>query len=70
MDPREQFERIQRSLQNRGRNLGGGGAGGPGGRALGGLILLGAAGVLISNSLFNGAQLRSLWIGSVLTSSS
>ena len=55
MDPREQFERIQRSLQNRGRNLGGG-AGGPGGRALGGLILLGAAGVILSNSLFNGAQ--------------
>lgn len=55
MDPREQFERIQRSLQNRGRNLGGG-AGGPGGRALGGLILLGAAGFVISNSLFNGVQ--------------
>jgi prohibitin 2 len=53
MDPREQFERIQRSLQNRGRGLGGGAAG-PGGRAFGGIILLGAAAVVLSNSLFNG----------------
>ena len=52
MDPREHFERIQRSLQSRGRGLGG--AGGPGGRAFGGIILLGAAGVILSNSLFNG----------------
>lgn len=51
MDPREQFERIQRSLQNRGRGLGG--AAGPGGRAFGGIILLGAAAVVLSNSLFN-----------------
>lgn len=54
MDPREQFERIQRSLQNRGRGFAGG-AGGPGGRAFGGLILLGAAGFVLSNSLFNGS---------------
>lgn len=53
MDPREQFQRIQRSLQNGGRGFGGGAAG-PGGRAIGGLLLLGAAGVVLSNALFNG----------------
>ncbi|ETN39233.1 prohibitin-2 [Cyphellophora europaea CBS 101466] len=52
MDPREQFERLQRNLQARGRGFGGGAAG-PGGRAFGGLLLLGAAGIVLSNSLFN-----------------
>lgn len=54
MDPREQFQRLQRTLQNSGRGFGGASPGGPGGRAVGGLILLGVAGVIASNSLFNG----------------
>ncbi|KPI39936.1 Prohibitin-2 [Cyphellophora attinorum] len=53
MDPREQFQRIQRSLQNGGRGFGGGAGGAPGGRAIGGLLLLGAAAVIGSNALFN-----------------
>jgi hypothetical protein len=60
MDPREQFQRIQRSLQNSGRGFGGGAAG-PGGRAVGGLLLLGAAGIFVSNALFNGMMTSPMW---------
>ncbi|PGH06835.1 prohibitin-2 [Polytolypa hystricis UAMH7299] len=54
-DPRETWQRLQQTLQQ--RKGGGFGGGFPGGKRalgpLGGLILLGGAGVLISNSLFN-----------------
>ena len=53
-DPREQFQRIQRSLQNSGRGNFGGGAGGPAGRGIVILIGLGVLGVAASNALFNG----------------
>ncbi len=56
-DPREQFQRLQRSLQNStkgGFGGGAGGGGGPAGRGIVALIGLGIAGVAISNSLFNG----------------
>ena len=58
-DPREQFQRLQRSLQNSSKGgFGGGGAGGgPAGRGIVALIGLGIAGVAISNSLFNGKHL-------------
>jgi hypothetical protein len=69
MDPREQFERIQRTLQARGRGLGGGAAG-PGGRAFGGLILLAGAGVILSNSLFNGTMDNVLHLRRILIRSS
>ena len=53
-DPREHFQRIQRSLQNSGRGNFGGGAGGPAGRGVAALIVLGALSVAASNALFNG----------------
>ena len=59
-DPRETFKRLQRSLQEQGRRGFGGGL--PGGRGAiggaGGLILLGIAGVVASNALFNGKLRR------------
>lgn len=57
-DPRETWRRLQISLQQRGgQGFGGGFPGGNprgGAAAIGGLVLLGVGGVLISNSLFNG----------------
>lgn len=54
-DPREHFQKIQRTLQQRG---GGGFGGVPGGGAAGkgllGLIALGVGTIVISNSIFNG----------------
>lgn len=54
-DPRQHFERIQRSLQQRGGAGFGGGmpGGGAAGRGVVGLILLGVGGAIVSNSLFN-----------------
>ena len=53
-DPREQFQRLQRSLQQSSKGGFGGGGGGPAGRGIVALVGLGVAGVIISNSLFNG----------------
>ncbi|EXJ89218.1 hypothetical protein A1O3_02284 [Capronia epimyces CBS 606.96] len=54
-DPREHFQQIQRTLQQRsGRGFGGvPGGGGAAGRGLLALIGAGVAGVVISNSIFN-----------------
>ncbi|EXJ95207.1 prohibitin-2 [Capronia coronata CBS 617.96] len=54
-DPREHFQQIQRSLQQRsGRGFGGmPGGGGAAGRGVLALVGLGVAGVVISNSIFN-----------------
>ena len=55
-DPRETWQRIQRSIQQRGQQgFGGGLPGGNAGRSgIVALIALGIGGVIISNSLFNG----------------
>lgn len=58
-NPREQWERLQLILQNRGGrggfNFPGGGGGGRGNLGLSvGLLLLGAGAMAASNSLFNG----------------
>jgi hypothetical protein len=53
---RQNFEEIQRQLQKRGRQFGGGLPGG-GPRAIGGIVgfaLLGGGAFVLSNSLFNG----------------
>lgn len=52
-DPREQFQRLQRNLQNSSRGGFGGGAGGPAGRGIIVLVGLGVLGVAASNALFN-----------------
>ena len=68
-DPREHFQRIQRSLQNSGRGSFGGGAGGPAGRGIVTLVALGVLGVAASNALFNGASLAILqYVARILTS--
>ena len=57
MDPREQFERMQKQLAARGRGMFPGGGGGPGGpaiRSLLGVAGLIAGGIFLSNSLYNG----------------
>jgi len=55
-DPREHFQQIQRTLQQRtGRGFGGVPGGGAAGRGILALIGVGVAGVIISNSIFNGA---------------
>ena len=53
-DPREQFQRIQKSLQNSSRGFGGGGANGPAGRGFSLLIGLGILAAAGSNALFTG----------------
>jgi hypothetical protein len=53
-DPREHFQRIQRNLQSRGGANFGGGAGGPAGRGIVGLVLLAGVVAVGSNALFNG----------------
>lgn len=57
-DPREAWQRLQRSIQQRGRaGFGGGFPGGNAGKALGpGVILLVIGGFIVSNSLFNGMR--------------
>jgi len=54
-DPREHFQKIQRTLQQRGGGgFGGGMPGGPAaGRGLLALVGLGVGAVIISNSIFN-----------------
>ncbi|OAP58234.1 hypothetical protein AYL99_07324 [Fonsecaea erecta] len=53
-DPREHFQQIQRTLQQRrGQGFGGLPGGGAAGRGIFALISLGVAGVVLSNSLFN-----------------
>ncbi|KAL6244904.1 Prohibitin-2, subunit of the prohibitin complex (Phb1p-Phb2p) [Rhinocladiella similis] len=53
-DPREHFQQIQRTLQQRrGQGFGGVPGGGAAGRGLVALIGLGIAGVVLSNSIFN-----------------
>ncbi|KIV80238.1 hypothetical protein PV11_07752 [Exophiala sideris] len=53
-DPREHFQQIQRTLQQRrGQGFGGVPGGGAAGRGIVALIGLGVAGVILSNSLFN-----------------
>jgi prohibitin 2 len=62
-DPRETWQRLQNTLQQRGRAGFGPGFGGSPRRAFGGagaLILLGVGGYIISNSLFNGEYGRSI----------
>ena len=56
-DPREAWQRLQRTLQQRGRaGFSGGFPGGNAGRAFGPLaIVLVIGGFVVSNSLFNGA---------------
>ncbi|KKY25555.1 putative prohibitin-2 [Phaeomoniella chlamydospora] len=54
MDPREQFERMQRQLAARARTMGGGGGpGGPAVRSMLGIGALIAGGIFLSNSLYN-----------------
>lgn len=54
-DPREHFQQIQRTLQQRrGQGFGGVPGGGAAGRGILALIGLGVAGVVLSNSIFNG----------------
>jgi len=55
MDPREQFERMQRQLAARARGMGGGSGrpGGPAARSLLGVGALIAGGIFLSNSLYN-----------------
>lgn len=56
-DPREHFQQIQRTIQQRGRGFGGlPGGGGAAGRGVLALIALGVGGVVLSNSIFNGKQ--------------
>ena len=57
-DPREQFEKLQRNLQQRrGQGFGGfPGGGGAAGRGVLIAVALGVAGIGISNSLFNGTS--------------
>ncbi|KAK5457299.1 Prohibitin-2, subunit of the prohibitin complex (Phb1p-Phb2p) [Exophiala xenobiotica] len=53
-DPREHFQQIQRTLQQRrGQGFGGVPGGGAAGRGIIALIGLGIAGVVVSNSIFN-----------------
>jgi len=53
-DPREHFQQIQRTLQQRrGQGFGGVPGGGAAGRGIIALIGLGVAGVVLSNSIFN-----------------
>ncbi|KAI1611631.1 band 7 family-domain-containing protein [Exophiala viscosa] len=53
-DPREHFQQIQRTLQQRrGQGFGGVPGGGAAGRGIVALIGLGVAGVVLSNSIFN-----------------
>lgn len=64
MDPREQWERLQRRLQTSRQGFAAGGGGLPGGGAAGrgalGLIALGIGAVIISNSIFNGKNHTSI----------
>ena len=62
-DPREHFQQIQRNLQQRrGQGFGGlPGGGAAAGRGILALVGLGIAGVVLSNSLFNG--ICSLMVG-------
>jgi len=56
-DPREHFQKIQRTLQQRGGSGFGGGlpaGGAPAARGILALIALGVGGVVLSNSIFNG----------------
>ncbi len=54
-DPREHFQQIQRTLQQRrGQGFGGVPGGGAAGRGILALIGLGVASVVVSNSIFNG----------------
>lgn len=56
-DPREHFQQIQRTLQQRGgKGFGGVPGGGAAGRGVLGLIALGIGGVIVSNSIFNGME--------------
>ena len=56
-DPREHFQQIQRTIQQRGRGFGGlPGGGGAAGRGVLALVALGVGGVVLSNSIFNGKQ--------------
>ena len=62
IDPREQWEKLQKRIQVSRQGFGsGGGFPGGGGRAASrgvlGLVALGIAGVAISNSIFNGVFL-------------
>jgi hypothetical protein len=59
-DPREHFQRIQRNLQSRGGANFGGGAGGPAGRGIAGLVLLAGVVAVGSNALFNGTDITHL----------
>ncbi|RVX72434.1 Prohibitin-2 [Exophiala mesophila] len=53
-DPREHFQQIQRTIQQRGRGFGGlPGGGGAAGRGVLALVALGVGGVVLSNSIFN-----------------
>jgi prohibitin 2 len=56
-NPREQWERLQVLLQNRGRQGGFRFRGLPGAGPVGALVFLGIAGYAISASLFNGSSL-------------
>ncbi|KIV90196.1 hypothetical protein PV10_07527 [Exophiala mesophila] len=52
-DPREHFQQIQRTIQQRGRGFGGVPGGGAAGRGILALVALGVGGVVLSNSIFN-----------------
>ena len=70
IDPREQWEKIQRRLQTTRSGFGGGGGlpgGGAAGRGAFGLIALGLGAVIISNSIFNGRSRSCLTFGTELT---
>lgn len=56
-DPREHFQQIQRTLQQRrGQGFGGVPGGGAAGRGILALVGLGVAGIVLSNSIFNGVS--------------
>ncbi len=61
-DPRERFQQLQRNLKQRGGQgfPGFSGGGGAGGRGVLAIIGVGVAGVILSNSLFNGTSYRRL----------
>lgn len=55
-DPREHFQQLQRTLQQRrGQGFGGVPGGGAAGRGIVALVGLGIAFVVVNNSLFNGS---------------
>jgi hypothetical protein len=67
-DPREHFQQIQRTLQQRRGQLGGlPGGGGAAGRGILALVGLGVVGVIASNALFNGEKImKEWWNGSLI----